>query len=107
MGTRPLRPPRYFFYQSSNPESPPGFPTTGSRSTSHHTTGVTLSDSGLYADWYVGSARWHSVRFSHSNEESRRQPCRRTGWTGASRQAEERMMATLMQDTVHAKSSLS
>ena len=33
--------------------------------------------------------RRHSVRFSLSNEESRRQPCRRTGWTGVSRQAEE------------------
>src|SRR5579871_6664200 len=52
------------------------------------------------------SGKWHSVRFSLSNEESRRQPCRRTGWTGVSRQAEEQMMATLMQDTVHAKSSL-
>src|SRR5262249_53623913 len=53
------------------------------------------------------SGGWHSVRFSLSNEESRRQPCRRTGWTGVSRQAEEQMMATLMQDTFHPKRSLS
>src|SRR5262249_20137047 len=53
------------------------------------------------------SERRHSVRVSLSNKESRWQPCRSTGWTGVSRQAEERMMATLTQDTVHAKSSLS
>src|SRR6185437_3603879 len=36
-----------------------------------------------------------TVLASFLNEESRRQPCRRSGWTEVSRQTEERMMATV------------